>query len=490
MKVSEESILSTIESKANLIIEFSIERILQIFTSQQQNTFAVRNSTLTDRKKKLKAILNYIEINTEKIQKAIYADFQKHPTEVLISEIMIVKGEINHILKNLDEWAEPQQVSTPLSLMGSSGWVKKESKGNCLIIAPWNYPFNLAIKPLVQAIAAGNTVILKPSELTPNTANLIFDMIAALFAENEVAVVNGGVEISTELLKLPFNHIFFTGSPNVGKIVMTAAAKNLASVTLELGGKSPIIIDETANLQKTAQKLAWGKYFNNGQTCIAPDYAKVHFTVKDELVKNIITSIEKMYNADRQGIEQSESYCRIVNLRHFNRVKFLVDDALAKGAKLIFGGDFNEKTRYISPTILENVNDTMQIMQEEIFGPVLPIITFTEIENVISEINSKPKPLALYIASSNSKKTNYILNNTSAGGTVINDTLMHYGQTDVPFGGVNNAGIGKSGGHWGFIEFSNQRAVVKQKFGNNSFIYPPYSANVNKLVRFLIKYLS
>jgi aldehyde dehydrogenase (NAD+) len=468
----------------------SLEQIHQVFASQQENTISVRNSTVNERIAKLKSIIKYIDSNTEKIQKAIFSDFKKHPTEVLISEIMIVKGEINHLIKNLAEWAEPQRVSTPMNMFGSSAWVQFESKGNCLIIAPWNYPFNLALKPTVQAIAAGNTVILKPSELTPNTSSLIKEMITELFPENEIAVFEGGTDISTELLALPFNHIFFTGSPNVGKIVMTAAAKNLASVTLELGGKSPIIIDETVNIAKSADKLAWGKLFNNGQTCIAPDYAFVQNNVKDELIKSTILSINKMYNADGQGIEKSESYCRIVNERHFQRVKNLIEDAVEKGAKIVFGGEMNESDRFISPTILENVNDSMKLMQEEIFGPVLPIMGYNEISEVINYVNSKQKPLALYINSKKKAQINYILSNTSAGGTVINDTLMHYGHTELPFGGVNNSGIGKSGGKWGFLEFSNQRAVLNQKFGNNSFIYPPYTAKIDKLIRFFIKYIT
>jgi aldehyde dehydrogenase (NAD+) len=468
----------------------SLDKIEQVFFAQKKNALAVKNMTISERIAKLKKVLKYIETNIEKIQRAIFADFKKHPTEVLISEIMIVKGEINHLIKHLEEWAAPLQVDTPMTMIGSSGWVQFEAKGNCLIIAPWNYPFNLAIKPTVQAIAAGNTVVLKPSEMTPNTARLIAEMMVELFDENEVAVFEGGVDLSTELLKLPFNHIFFTGSPNVGKIVMTAAAKNLASVTLELGGKSPIIIDETANIVKTAQKLAWGKYFNNGQTCIAPDYALVHNAVKDALVSSTISAFEKMYNADNKGIENSESYCRIVNERHFQRVKFLIEDAVAKGAKIIAGGKFIDNECFISPTILENVDDSMKIMQEEIFGPVLPIITYSDLNEVIHTINKKPKPLALYVCSTNNKNIDVVLSNTTAGGTVINDTLMHYGHTQLPFGGVNNSGIGKSGGKWGFLEFSNQRAVVKQKFGNNSFIYPPYTANVDKIVKFLVKYFT
>ena len=468
----------------------SLEKIQQVFFAQQENVFSVRKSTVNERIGKLKALLKYIENHTEEIQKAIFADFKKHPTEVLISEIMIVKGEIKHFINHLAEWAEPQRVNTPMNMIGSSAWVQMEAKGNCLIISPWNYPFNLAVKPLIQAIAAGNTVILKPSELTPNTSHLIKDMVSSLFAENEVAVIEGGVDVSTELLALPFNHIFFTGSPNVGKVVMTAAAKNLASVTLELGGKSPIIVDETANIAKSAEKLAWGKLFNNGQTCIAPDYALVHDAAKDALIKNTIQAIEAMYNADNEGIDMSESYCRIVNDRHFLRLKSLLDDALEKGAKVVYGGDCHADQRYFSPTILENVDDSMKVMQEEIFGPILPIITFNNLDDMLQKVNSKPKPLALYIFSSKNSKINHILANTSAGGTVINDTLMHYGHTELPFGGVNNSGIGKSGGKWGFLEFSNQRAVARQKFGTFKMIYPPYTTKVDRLVRFILKYIS
>jgi aldehyde dehydrogenase (NAD+) len=473
-----------------LIENESLAKIQDVFELQQKNTLAVRNSTLKQRIAKLELLKAYIIANTPKIQDALKADFSKNPTETLITEIMVVFDDISYVKKHLADWMEPEQVPTPLKMLGSAAWIQKESKGNTLIIAPWNYPFNLAVRPLIQAIAAGCTVILKPSEITVHTSGLLAEMIAELFDENEIAVIEGGVEVSKELLSLPFDHIFFTGSPNVGKIVMTAAAQNLTSVTLELGGKSPWILDETANVEKVCAKLAWGKLVNNGQTCIAPDYALVHSSKKDQVIAATIKSINEMYNADNKGVINSESYCRIVDDRHFARVKSLIDDATSKGAKIVFGGEYDPKQRYISPTILTDVNDSMRIMQEEIFGPVLPILFFDEIDEAIEIINKKEKPLALYINSSKNSKINYILQNTSAGGTVINDTLLHFAHAELPIGGVNHSGIGKSGGKWGFNEFSNERAVVKQKFGTFEMVYAPYTTKVDKLVRFLSKYLS
>ncbi len=463
--------------------------IVEIYKSQKKNALAVSQTTANERIQKLKKILSWISTNEALIQEAMFKDFKKHPSEVLIGEILGVNGEIKHLIKHLKSWMKPSSVPTPLNMVGSSAYVKYEAKGVCLIISPWNYPFNLAIKPLVQAIAAGNTVILKPSEMTPHTSALTNKMLTELFEPNEIAVVEGDANVSTLLLSLPFNHIFFTGSPAVGKIVMTAAAKHLASVTLELGGKSPCVIDETANIKKTAEKLAWGKFLNNGQTCIAPDYVLVHESVKDELVENLKKSVEAMYNPDGKGIENSIDYCRIVNARHYNRVNRLLADSVEKGANIAYGGKSIETDNYVSPTILTDVNDSMAVMQEEIFGPILPIIPYKNPQDVVEIINNRDKPLAMYINSSKSKNIDFFMNSTSAGGTVINDSIIHYGHSELPFGGVNNSGIGKSGGIWGFLEFSNQRAVLHQKYGTFKMIFPPYTPTVKKLINFIVKYL-
>ena len=462
------------------------EQILTVFQAQRANTQHLAKTEVGVRKAKLKKILDWTLSHEEEIGEALYQDFKKNPAETNIGEILGVVGEIKHLLKHLNSWMKPQSVPTPLNMIGTSAHVRFEPKGVCLIISPWNYPFNLSIKPLVQAIAAGNAVILKPSELTPNTSALLKKMIVELFDSNEIYVVEGDVMVSQILLELPFNHIFFTGSPNVGKIVMAAAAKNLTSVTLELGGKSPCLVDETANIKKSAEKIAWGKFINNGQTCIAPDYVLVHKSVEQEFLVAIKSSIENMYGNDAK---QSADYCRVVNNRHFKRLDNLLKEAVEQGANISTGGQTDGSENYIAPTILTEVNDSMKIMQDEIFGPILPIVSYSTNEEAIAHIRSREKPLAMYINSGNESNIKFFMDNSSAGGTVINDCVIHYGHTELPFGGVNNSGIGKSGGIWGFTEFSNQRAVMRQKFGTFKMIYPPYTPTVAKLISFFVKYI-
>ncbi len=460
--------------------------ISTIFKAQKANAQNLANSNAKERKAKLRKILDWTLAHEIEIGEALFADFKKNPAETNLGEVLGVVGEIKHLMKHLNSWMKPQSVPTPLNMIGSSAHVRFEPKGVCLIISPWNYPFNLSIKPLVQAIAAGNTVMLKPSEMTPHTSALIKKMLSELFEENEIAVIEGDANVSTMLLEQPFNHIFFTGSPAVGKIVMSAAAKNLTSVTLELGGKSPCLVDETANIKKSAEKIAWGKFINNGQTCIAPDYVLVHKSVETELVAALKSSIEAMYGNDAKT---SADYCRVVNNRHFNRLNVLLNEAVEKGANVQVGGQTDGIQNYIAPTLLTDVDDSMKVMQDEIFGPILPIITYNTNEEAIAHIKSKEKPLAMYINSSKEKNIQYFMDNSSAGGTVINDSIIYYGHTELPFGGVNNSGIGKSGGIWGFTEFSNQRAVMRQRFGTFKMIYPPYTPFVSKLVRFFVRYL-
>lgn len=470
-----------------LLIERDIEQeILTVFNLQKANAQNLANTNARERKAKLKNILDWTLSHENEIGEALYKDFKKNPSETNIGEILGVVGEIKHLIKHLNSWMKPQSVPTPLNMIGTSAHVRFEPKGICLIISPWNYPFNLSIKPLAQAIAAGNTVILKPSELTPNTSALIKKMLSELFNSNEIHVIEGDSTVSQILLEQPFNHIFFTGSPNVGKIVMTAAAKNLTSVTLELGGKSPCIVDETANITKSAEKIAWGKFINNGQTCVAPDYVLVHKSVENEFVSAMKNSIENMYGNE---VKQSADYCRIVNNRHFNRLNTLLIEAVEKGANVSFGGQVDGSENYIAPTLLTGVDNSMKIMQEEIFGPILPIVSYSTNEEAVTHIKNREKPLAMYINSGKESNINYFIENSSAGGTVINDCVIHYGHTEIPFGGVNNSGIGKSGGIWGFTEFSNQRAVMRQKFGTFKMIYPPYTPSVAKLIRFFVRWM-
>lgn len=462
--------------------------IQRIFKVQRENASAIALTTAKERVEKLKKIQAYILAQVAEIQQAMYDDFRKPSAEVMLGEVYSITTEIKFACKNLKRWMQPQRLDTPLGLIGTSSYIKHEPKGNVLIISPWNYPLGLAIKPLISAIAAGNVSILKPSEMTPNTSRFIKKMIGDLFPENEIAVIEGDATIATELLALPFNHIFFTGSPAVGKVVMRAAAEHLASVTLELGGKSPNIIDETADIKKVAEKTAWSKCLNNGQTCIAADYVMIHESRKEAFVNAYRDAVQQMYNTTGQGVENSDSYSRIINHRHFGRIKNYLDDAVAKGAKIEVGGRTIADQNFIEPTLLTHVNDEMKVMQDEIFGPVLPVLTYRTKEEVINYVNSKEKPLALYIHSKNNQNIDYFLNNTSAGDTVVNDLMLQFSNPELPFGGVNNSGIGKSNGFFGFQEMSNLRGVTKRQFGTMNFIYPPYTDNVKKLIDLLVKY--
>ena len=466
-----------------------INRIYEI-QSNPDNVLALRNSTSQDRIAKIKRIYDYIlnEDNHNRIAKALYKDLRKSNEEVITTEMTPVILTIKEVCKKLKQWMRDEHVPSPITMAGMSSFIKYESKGNILIIGPWNYPFQLVIYPLVYAIAAGNTAIIKPSEFSSNTTEAIRDMINALFSENEVAVIEGGIPEATALLKLPFNHIHFTGSPKVGKIVMEAAAKHLTAVTLELGGKSPVIIDGTTNLNATAEKVCWGKTLNSGQTCIAPDFAIVQEDSMQEFMNEFKKACEKFYDPDQKGIAKSKDYGRIINDSNFERVKALLEDAKEKGAKIEFGGEVTKEDRYIQPTLISNVNLDMKVMQDEIFGPILPVVSYKNKEDVTDLLRSFPSPLALYIMSNKKDHIQYFLNHTVAGGTCINELMLTSVNPHLPFGGVNNSGVGKTGGKHSFMDFSNQRGVIKRKYGNSlKLIYPPFNKHVFKYFKRVIK---
>lgn len=461
-----------------------IERLFEI---QKAHQYAVGNTSVKERKEKLNRLYQAVTVDfREEIRQALKADFGKHRAEVDLAEIFPVTSEIKHAKRHLSSWMRPQRVSTPLAFAGGSSWIQYEPKGVCLIISPWNFPINLTFGPLVSAISAGNTAIIKPSEHTPNASAVIRKIVESVFDENEVAVVEGGIEASTALLKLPFNHIFFTGAPEIGKIVMEAAAQNLASVTLELGGKSPTIIDETANIKVAAKRLAWGKFSNSGQVCIAPDYIFVHQSKKDEFVENVRQNIIKAFG---ENPNESESFTKIVNNRHLNRLKSYLDDALTKGAKIIHGGQVIQEENYLAPTLVENVSFDSALMKNEIFGPILPIFPYRQIDEVLTYIRANEKPLALYIFSSQAQNINYILKNTRAGGTCINHNEIHFFNNNLPFGGVNNSGLGKGHGKFGFEAFSNARSVYRQHLpGALELLLPPYDNFKERLIDLTIKW--
>jgi aldehyde dehydrogenase (NAD+) len=472
--------------------ETGIASIADVFAMQQKTAVKLRKSTADERIAKLKKLAATIEKYESAFIEAMYADFRKPRQEVIATEILPTLMDTRHAIANLRKWMKMKRVGTPASLFGASSYVKYEPKGVSLIIAPWNYPIYLVFGPLVYAIAAGCTAMVKPSELTPNTSVVIGRVLAEAFDAAEIACFEGGVEVSTALLELPFNHIFFTGSPAIGKVVMQAAAKHLTSVTLELGGKSPAFIDESTDLKDAAEKLVWGKFVNNGQTCVAPDYLLVKREKQEALISEMKLAIERYYNTDRQGIEHSQSYARIVNDRHFQRISQLIGDALEKGAYIETGGKTIAEERFIEPTILTNVTTHMKIMQEEIFGPVLPIIAYDNLGEAIDFVNSMDKPLALYIFSKSDEKINRILQETSAGGTCINDCVVHLVNHDLPFGGVNNSGIGKTHGFYGFEAFSNTRAVLRQRVGFTTVktLYPPYGKKIDSMLKMMRRFFA
>jgi len=466
--------------------ETPASEINRLFELQKENQFAVGSTSARERIAKLKKLHKTILKYRPAIKNALFNDFKKHPSEVDLTEIYPVTSEIKHTISNLHQWMGKHKVSTPMALMGSSSYVHFEAKGVVLIVAPWNFPINLTFGPLVSAIAAGNTVILKPSEHTPHASDIMHKIISEIFEPNEVALVQGGIETSQSLLALPFNHIFFTGAPAIGKIVMAAAAKHLTSVTLELGGKSPTIIDETANIDTAARRTAWGKFVNNGQICIAPDYVFVHESKKTEFLKSIKKYLNQFYTEDQT---QEPSYCRMVNQRHFSRVNHYLEDAINKGAKVEYGGKTDSETDFIAPTIMTDVPMDSELMTEEIFGPILPVHSYTNIDDVLQEINAREKPLALYIYSKSEKNIDKMINNTRAGGTCVNHNGVHFYNTNLPFGGSNNSGIGNGNGWFGFESFSNKRGVLKQHVPNAlELLLPPYNDFKQNLINLTIKW--
>jgi len=450
---------------------------------------SLRTEPIQNRRARLEKLRVWIHRHRPDIHEAMYADFRKNPTEVDAIEIYHVLAELKHALDNLEEWTLPTKIDAPLTLLGTRSFIQYEPRGVCLILSPWNYPFSLCVGPLVSALAAGNAVIIKPSELTPHVSALIHQMADDIFEPAVVSVWEGGPEVSQALLQLPFDHIFFTGSPAIGKVVMKAAAENLASVTLELGGKSPAIVTASAHVKDAAKRIAFTKFLNNGQTCLAPDYVLVDQTKAADFKKALIEQTRLLFTEKGEPFENSAHYCRIVNQKHFDRLQDLVQNALQQGAKMEFGGKMDAASRFIHPLILTGVPLQAKLMEEEIFGPVLPVLTYKTLDEALAIVNGKQKPLALYVFVNDKITETRVLMETSSGGACVNDCGVHFMHADLPFGGVNNSGIGKSHGHAGFLAFSNEKAVLKQRGGltTTNVFYPPYTARVQKLMDWFLK---
>lgn len=451
-----------------------IQTINSVFRAQQTYKYNLRKSTATARITKLNALKSSIERHEVEIYAALQSDLRKCEFEAALTEVIFIYSEIDFAIKNLSTWMSPKRAGMTFSSLFAKNRIYYEPKGVCLIISPWNYPFQLTMAPLVSAIAAGNCAILKPSEMSSETSSIINTIVDECFDDQEVCCFEGDASVATLLLSLPFDHIFFTGSTAIGKVVMEAAAKNLSSVTLELGGKSPVILDETTDLEVAAAKIAWGKLTNSGQTCIAPDYLLIPESLQAAFITHYSKAVKSMFFNESDNINL-DSYVRIINKKHFKRLEKLLDEALTKGATLAFGGEKDALNQTIYPAVLTGVPADAEIMKEEIFGPFLPICTYQTLEEAIDQVNEKNKPLALYVFSSNKKNIKQILQNTSAGGTCINDVLIHISNPKLPFGGVNSSGQGSCHGKFGFKAFSHERSVVFQAGPHlTRFIYPPY----------------
>ena len=456
------------------------------FEAQAPVALRLRESTAAERIAQIKKLRAAMLARREDFYAAFMQDMRKSKAEVEGTEFMPVLDEMRHAMGSLKRWMKPQSATPVLTSVGSKAQIHMQPRGRVLIIAPWNYPLNQCFCPLVSAIAAGNTVILKPSEMTPTVSKLMGEIIAQVFEPTHVAYFEGGQATSTTLLALPFDHIFFTGSPAVGKLVMAAAANHLTSITLELGGKSPTIVDETADIKLAAENLVWGKFINSGQTCIAPDHIYVHAKVKAKFIKALKAALTKYYGAPAKRMGNAD-LTHIVNQRHTQRLSDLLADAQKLGSRIIVGGQVDMAECMVAPTLLDGVNADMRIMQEEIFGPLLPILEFSDITQVIAQINANPKPLALYVYSSNQKLAERIIAQSSSGGACINQCMMHNVQGNLPFGGVNNSGIGSTHGIHGFKAFSHERSVLTAgRLRLEKLFAPPYTAMRFKLIKQIV----
>ncbi len=450
----------------------------------QQRAFfkAQRTKDISFRKELLKDLRSEISSRENEISDALLMDFKKSEFESYATEIGIVLAELDLVIKNINSWSKPKTVLPTMLNFPSWSKIYKEPYGTVLIIAPWNYPFQLAISPLIGAISAGNTVVLKPSELTPNTSKIITEIIDKVFENDHICSVEGDVSVAQELLEQRWDYIFFTGSVPVGKIVAMSAAKFLTPTTLELGGKSPCIIDESANLKISAKRLVWGKFLNGGQTCIAPDYIIIHEDVKDQFAEHLKQEIKNSYGEDPQ---KSEDFPRIINNKNFNRLKLMLSNE-----KLLFGGETDELDLYISPTLIDNPDLDSEVMKDEIFGPILPILSYRSIEEIDQIISRYEKPLSFYVFTTKTEFAQEMIKKYSFGGGVINDTIVHFANHRLPFGGVGHSGIGAYHGKASFDSFSHKKGVVKRyNWLDVPVKYAPYKGKL-KTVKFLLKYFS
>ena len=466
------------------------ENISRIFTIQEQRIVGLRQTGASLRIRKLQAIRSWIKAHRREIRQALYDDFRKPVAEADLWEIVVVIKEIRYTIRHLRRWMKPKRIPRDLLFLHARSYITYESRGRVLIIAPWNFPFQLAMGSFISALAAGNCIILKPSELAPHTAQILKKLVADLFPPDEAIVLEGDKEVAAELLKYPFDHIFFTGGTEIGKKVMRAASDHLASVSLELGGKCPAIVDKSADLKDSVKKIAWGKFSNAGQTCVAPDYVIVAHEIFDRFLEALVSEIKKNYICGESGEETGfNGFGSIIDENHFQRLARLLQDARQKGADVVLGGQFDRKLRCIEPTVLTGIDPDARIMREEIFGPILPVLAFDQIDQAIEIVNRNPHPLGIYFFSKDKRSFQKVVRHTVSGGTCLNDLVVQFVHDGLPFGGAGDSGIGRAHGFAGFKEFSNERTMmIGNKFDPIKLIFPPITPVKQKIIEILYKY--
>ena len=469
----------------------SMEDARRIFERQRAHRWPAADTSASERIATLRRLKKSLLEHREALHDAMYADFHKPAAEVELTEIQPTLHEINHTIRHLRRWMRPHRAKTPWLLTGTRSEIRYEPKGVVLILAPWNYPVLLLLTPLASAVAAGNCAIVRPSEKVPHTSRVLGEIVRGVFEEERVALLTGDIPFANALLDLPFDHVFFTGSTKVGRHVMVAAARHLAGVTLELGGKSPAIVDESANVQAAAERVMWGKCINAGQTCVAPDYVLVHESRAREFVERAKEALDRFYGPTPEERRDSPDFCRIVDDFGFERLVSLLDRTVAAGARIEIGGERRAADRYIAPTILTDVPPHAPLMREEIFGPILPVLTFRTLEEAAARIAGMGKPLALYVFSRRGSPVEEVLRRTSSGGSVVNNVVIHLINPHLPFGGVGESGLGSYHGIFGFRTFSHERSVLRQ--GRASMFhhfYPPYAPRMRRLVGLVSRALS
>jgi aldehyde dehydrogenase (NAD+) len=466
------------------------KQISDLLSTLKAHAPAVRQTTAEQRARKLERLAEALLARRDAFCDALQADFRKAPVEVDLTELKTVTKEIEHTVAHLDDWMAPDRVGSPLLFTGTRSEIHYEPKGVALILSPWNYPVNLTLGPLVGAIAAGNCAVLKPSEHAPRTAAMIQQLIGDLFDDREIRVVTGGPDVAQALTAQPFDHIYFTGSPTIGRRVMKAAAEHLASVTLELGGKSPAIVDDTADLDRTAGRIAWSKFTNAGQTCIAPDYLLVQEQVHDAMVDRLRTQIHEFYGATPRAQQASDDFARLIHDDHYDKITGLLSSTLDAGGTVAVGGTHDAETNYVAPTVLTNVPLDAPIMQEEIFGPLLPVLSYQTLDEALKIVNDRPAPLSMYLFTERDSTVDAVLDRTTAGSTCVNEGFVHFVHPSLPFGGKGESGIGRAHGERSFRAFSNERSVLRRTYGSDLLdpLYPPYDRLTSRMADWVLRF--